>query len=281
MKITQTDSQLELKTSGAGQVITGVVLIAAGIGMAIVTHSPDADGKKAPVWVLLVAIAIALAGVAAIIFAKNRSVTIQKGGNTTVSAKRLIGGTPQSQTVPTASIVAVRLATYVESGGPNNNGNPSNSRRSTLSLVLNNNDLVEVGSSSGNSSFSFNGLNVSSLISRAPLSKEANQTAGFLGVPLQADDTSSIAGAVRSVRNAFQQGSPDPAGPPAQTTSFNPEPPAQPAQQPASPAPAVQLPQPQAPLPPTPPAIPQQPSGQVPPSSDPGTPPPYTPTGQQ
>lgn len=256
--------------------------------MATTLHNAvGTDGKKAPVWAMFIGIGVILVGAAMMFFAKNRSVTIQKGGNTTVSAKRVIGlGAPQQQTVPTANIVAVRLSTYVDRSGDTVGGNPSNSRRSVLSLVLNNNDLIEVGGSGGGG-ISFNGLNVSSLILKAPLSKEANAAANFLGVPLQADDTSTIAGAVKSLKAAFEQGStapPQQPRQPVQPTPFNPTPPPAPTQ-PVPPAPpAATPPPPVSPMPPAPAAPPQPPaapSSQVPPPpvSENGPPPPYTPPG--
>jgi hypothetical protein len=268
MKTTQTDNQIELKSSGAGQVFFGVVLVIVGIIMAIfLLGSADDSGKKAPAWTILIGVAMALGGIAAILFAKNRSVTIQKGGNTTVTVKKVLGGGPQAQTIPTANIIAIRLATYIDqTASSNGSGNPNNSRRSTLSLVLNNNDLVEVGSSGKKGGFSLNGINLGSLVSKAPLSKEADQLTAFLGVPLQADDTSSIGGAIKAVQSAFQHE-------PSQPAPFNPDAQVQP---PAAP-PTVPTPPVAPPVPPAQPPIPQTPQ-QVPPTENPGgPPPPYTP----
>lgn len=274
MKVIQSGDQLELRSSGIGQLLIGIIFTVIGIGLTILLlTTPSDNGKKAPLWSVLIGLVFIIAGILAAIFAKNRSVVMRKGGDTTVTAKRLFGGAPQQQSVPTASIVAVRLSTYIDNTGNTSSngsmGNPQNSRRSVLSLVLNNNDIIEAGSSGGKGGFSINGLNVSSLIMKAPLSKEANETANFLGVPLQADDTSSIAGAVRSVKAAFENG--QPAQPPAQTTSFNPNPA----------APAAPVPTPQAPVPPPQPAQqPQATQPAPPPENPPGPstpPPPYTP----
>lgn len=267
MKITQTDSQIQLKSSGIGQLLTGLFMVIVGIGLTIVLlASPGDNGKKAPAWTIVLGIAFVIFGVLMAVFSKNRTVTVQKGGDTTVNAKRMLGGSPQQQSVPTANIVAVRLSTYMQntsntdgSGGFSNSG--SSSRRSILSLVLNNNDLIEVGGSGGGTGgFSVNGINVSSLITKAPLSKEANQVATFLGVPLQADDTSSIASTIKSIGTAFHQESSQP----TQSTPFNPD------AQPQVPA-----------TPPIPPAVPAAPQAPVPPAENSGgpaaPPPPYTP----
>ncbi len=277
MKITQTDTQLEIKSNGVGQMIIGLIMVIGGIATAIfLPGATDDRGQQMPGWIALIGAAVAVAGIAFIFFAKTRKVTIQRSGNTTITAKRVIGGGSQAQTIPTATIVAVRLSTYIEStsdpDGGISGGNPTSSRRSLLSLVLNNNDLVELGNSGGNGSFSINGLNVSGLISKAPLSKEANQIATFLGVPLQADDTSSIAGAVRSVKAAFSQPG---SQPPAQTTSFHAAP------QQSSPTPPSSVTSPPAlvqqaqPL--SPPTAPSTPALSPPPQPSPPTQPPLPP----
>jgi hypothetical protein len=252
MKITQTDTQLEIKSSGIGQAIIGFIMVVGGTATAVLLPGATDDrGQQVPGWVVLIGLAVAIVGVAFIFFAKNRRITIQHGGNTEITAKRIIGGGHQTQTITTASIVAVRLSTYVEStsdpDGGVSGGNPASSRRSVLSLVLNNNDLVELGNSGGNN-FNINGLSIGGLISKAPLSKEANQLATFLGVPLQADDTSSIAGALRSVKNAFGQQA---SQPPTQSPSLNPTQPPLPSAPPTNPAP-------QPPTPPQNPVAPQQ-----------------------
>lgn len=285
MKVITSGDQLELRSSGLGQFLGGILMVAVGIVVTVLLlGTTSSNGKKAPVWSVIIGVVFVIFGVVMVIFAKNRSVVMRKGGDTTVRLKRVFGGTPQQQSVPTASIVAVRLSTFMQNSGTtaggvgvSSAGNPQNSRRSVLSLVLNNNDLIEVGASSGTlGGLNVNGMNVTSLISKAPLSKEANEAANFLGVPLQADDTSSIAGAVRSLKNAFEgQGQPgqvpQPGQPPTQTASFNPDP-----QAPAQPQ------APQAPAPPAP-QIPQQPASQpiIPTEVNPGgqqtPPPPYTP----
>jgi hypothetical protein len=239
MKITQTDTQIELKSNGIGQFLLGVALTVVGVGVTFfLVAVPSDNGKKAPAWSYLVGLAFALVGILAAISAKNRTIVGQKGGETTVRDKRLLGGSPRQQSVPTANIIAVRLYTYAQSNATDGglNSNAGTTRRSVLSLVLNNNDVIEIGSS-GNSGFSFNGMNIGSLIAKAPLSKEANQVAAFLGVPLQADDASSITGALKSVKEAFGQGQAPQA--PQATSSSSPQP------QPAPPAaPATSTPQP-------------------------------------
>lgn len=277
MKLQQTGDQIELKSNGIGQLLVGLVFVAAGIGVTVlIATSTSTNGKKAPIWVTAFGLLFVAIGAGVMFMAQNRRVVIQRGGNVTVTGKRLLGGSPQQQSVPVANVLAVRLTTSADYSSAGD-GDTTNQRRSVLSLVLNNNDLIEIGSARSHG-ISINGINVSNLITKAPLSKEANQLATFLNVPIQASDTSTIAGAVQSIKSAFQQ----PSAGPAPITEFNP-----------NPAPAVQ-PQPAQPAAPRPsapqssispqnipqPVIPPQPSGAqspAPPQSPPpGQNPPQT-----
>lgn len=286
MKLTQTDNQIEVKNNGIGQLLIGAVFFVAGIAVtALILSSHSSDGKKAPIWVVLFGLLFCVIGVFIAFMAQNRRTTIQKGSNVTVWAKRLLIGAPQEQSVPTSSVVAVRLTTSADYSAAQD-GDTTNQRRSVLSLVLTNNDLIEVGSAGTKNMISINGMNVSNLISKAPLSKEANQLASFLGVPLQASDTSTIPGMVQSVKSAFQNDGSNgsgPVSPPTQTASFNPAaavPPNTPAPQPqppvspVAPTPAAPAPPqpPQAPAPPAPPAAPLPPAPSSPMPTPPGPP---------
>lgn len=247
MKVIQTDNQIEIKSSGIGQLITSIIISLVGIGLTIFVFAgpPDDKGNKMPIWMAGIGLAFVAVGIGFLLFSKNRSTVIQKDGTTTITAKRILGGQTQNTSFPTSNITSVRLSTYAD-----NTANSGMQRRSVLELVLNNNDIIDIGSSSSRG-VSFNGMNVGSLIMKAPLSKEANQIASFLGVPLDANDASSIAGAVKSVTSAFQSTKPSS---PQQPTEFNPE--SQNANpQPTPPVPPVQ-PQPPQPAPPVPPQEP-------------------------
>lgn len=264
MKIIQTNDQMEIKSSGFGQLALGIILALGGIGTAVVVLG----GKKAPIWAALIGLGMVIIGILTALFAKNRKAILQLGGNVTVTDKRVIGGGVQQQSVPISSVVAVRLSTYLENTGNYNDGNRSTSRRSVLGLLLSDNDIIQLGSSGGGG-FTVNGLNVSSMIMKAPLSKEANQIAAFLGVPLQADDSSSIAGAVQSLKSAFGQPTAS-----EQPTAFNPNetpaPPQQTVQSMPQVAPAATAQQPS--------AAPQTPAT---PAAPPNPAPPYTPEPPQ
>lgn len=275
MKISQTNNQLEIKNSGLGSIILGVVFVVVGIIMTIVMLSgsaTDENGESAPAWAVLFGVVFAVVGCLVAWFAKSKKTVLQQGANTTVSAKRVLSGKTSEQTFPTANITAVQLHTYINNTG---NDTSNRSRRSTLSLLLNNNDVVELGSANSNG-ISLNGMNISNLIRKAPLSKEANQIASFLGVPLQNSDVSSITGAVQSIKQGFGGNNPGQQTPTtvSQNQAPNPTQPAQPTQPQGQPQPNPQ-PQP-GPTPPSPPQPnpspqpqPQQTNQPVPPPQNP------------
>jgi hypothetical protein len=173
------------------------------------------NGEPEPAWVSLFGVVFAVIGYLLAWFAKNKKTVLQQGANTVVSAKRILGGKTSEQSFPTANISAVQLHTYMDNTPSSSS---SSSRRSTLSLLLNNNDIVELGSA-GSNGFTVNGMNIGNLIRKAPLSKEANQVAAFLNVPLQKSDNSSITGAVQSIKQAFKGNQPGQQTPPTVSQS--------------------------------------------------------------
>lgn len=202
MKILNTNNQLEIKQSGIVQVIVGFVTIVVGIGLVIFSMTSNKPGQSFPVAPLAIgAVAIIIGGLI-IGFAKNRHFILRLGGDTTVESKRIIGGSQTAQSFPTANIVGVRLYTTAsqttDSTFNDSSTTPlsvSNNRKSVLSLLLVNNDVVEIGSASGSGG-------IGTIISHAPLSKEANKIASFLKLPLDAQDSSSLMGAVNTIKNA-------------------------------------------------------------------------------
>lgn len=210
MKITQTESTIEIKQSGLGQIIAGGITVLIGVAVVIVFLSGMVSNVEAPGWVApLIGVVMIVFGIFFILMSRDKTIIIEKAGQVIVRTKKLIGGSANQATVPTADVVAVRLSTYIDNTGSTqnrNHGRSDGSKRSTLSLILKNNDTIELGTSTtmvGGSRV--NGVDVANLIMKAPLSKEAEQVATFLGVPLQADDTSSLVGAVQSIKNAVLQ----------------------------------------------------------------------------
>lgn len=204
MKIYQTDTQIEIKTSGLTQAILGVAVAIIGIILAVAALAGVAksgDGTTSPAWVSLIGLAVLIVGGLLAFFSKNRDIILQKGGISSVNSKRVFGGQSKTESFDTIRVTAVNLSTYFANSS---SGSSSRQRRSALSLILDDNSRVEIANS-GSSSFSFEGISLTDLIAKAPLGKEANQIAAFLGVPLQSADMTNPIALIKSVASAFGQ----------------------------------------------------------------------------
>lgn len=180
MKIIQKANLLEIHINGFKSILMGLVLTVFGFYGAAAFYNES----KSMVPVLLAGI-FALGGVALIFYSKSRSIFIEKEGVMTIVEKYLIsmGDKPKKQSTPTASIVAVNLTTYTEQN-KNSDGNITRKRVSELSLQLKNNDLINIQKSSGGN-LQVSGFEWIGLITKAPLSNQAEQIANFLGIPLK------------------------------------------------------------------------------------------------
>lgn len=232
MKITGTNDQMNVKVGGLGQLIIGLVFIVLGIALTVFILSGPKDsttGKAAPTWLAIMGVAFALVGILVALTAKNLYITMQRGGDTTMFAKRLLGGKSQHQSFPTGNIKAVELSTSTQLTGGANQAGPS--RQSTLFLIMADNSRVTIASGSKGSS-SINGLSLG-FMQKAPLSNEANQIAQFLNVPVQSDGTGSLAQGigdlVETVKDKVSGPTGESAAPPVAGTPATPTPPAGPA----------------------------------------------------
>jgi hypothetical protein len=208
MKIVTSDNQLEITESGLGQVIVGVIFMVLGVGTAVVPliiKAANRGNQFNPLLTLGIGAILLVVGGLIMAFAQNRHFVFQLGANTTIESKRMFGGKQDVQSFPTASIVAVRLLTsetHDQSSqfGQSDNSNASSpTRRSVLSVVLNNNDIVTVAQKSSAVSGG-----IGSIISHAPLTKEATKLAEFLKLPLDAEDASSLISVVKMIKEATQ-----------------------------------------------------------------------------
>lgn len=218
MKINQTQTQLELKTSGLSQAITGIILIIVGIivAVAVLNGAIKIEGGKAlPMWAALAGLVFVVAGILSAFFARNRDIILQKGGTSTVTSKRFFGGQPQNTTFDTNKVVAVSLSTHLtrDNNMDSNTGSHSSTHRhSELSLVLDDNSMISIASSGGSGgSFSFG---MSNFITKAPLGKESEQIATYLGIPLQSsgmfNPISDIKSVVDTIHDSASQIQPQP-----------------------------------------------------------------------
>lgn len=240
MKIQTTGEQMQIKTGGITQLIMGVVFSLVGAGVAILPFLgvESSDGKKMPIWLGLIGLVFLALGVYLVLSAKNTIITLVKNGQSNVTAKRLLGGSAQTQNFQTSAIIAVNLSTrneYVNTGTAGTNNRSTTQRRSDLHLILNDNSTIEI-TSSGQSGVGFNGFNMTSLVRKAPLSREAEQIAGFLGVQVKYEDFSSIEGIKNLITGKKQDR-------PQTTTPINPDaPPVEEIPQPGAPAQPPQAP---------------------------------------
>ena len=235
MKIQQPTPDTLITKSGAGAgLFIGLLFMAIGIGGVVFALSGAAASKS----ILLAAGAIFFVIGALVFFtASSETVVLRKSGQSSVENKRAIGGSKTSQTFDTATIRSVRLVTTMlptNTGGGLNSSRASNGRQSQLSLELNDNSQIVLGTASGGGGLSVNGIGVTDLIQKAPLSKEAHQISEFLGVPLDAGDFSNPIATIRSVKDAVmgrnEQPTATPPTVPGAAQSAAPEAPMQPPQ---------------------------------------------------
>jgi hypothetical protein len=145
-----------------------------------------------------------LGGIVTALLAKNEDSIFQKGGNSTITLKRILFGSPKIISFETKRIQSVCLITVYSSDMDNNSSGMK--RSSQLSVMLDDNSLVRLAQSSFSSSASFNGVNIGGLVTKAPLSKQAEQIAQFLGVPLESSgDVPSIGNIVKGITEAVHE----------------------------------------------------------------------------
>lgn len=217
MKIQQpSPDELQVATSATSGVTVGMIFLLLGIGAFVASFIVDFNGSK--LLPMAGGIIFFVVGLTVLLTASSETVVLRKGGQSSVQKKRAIGGGSKAQAFDTAAVVSVRLVTTRNTAfNPSaNQPNQANQRRSILSLILNDNSEVTLGSSQGGSGLSVNGVSVGGLVQKAPLADEAQQIAAFLGVPLDAADQTNLITGIRSVADAvMNRGEPEAAQPTA------------------------------------------------------------------
>ncbi|MCX6727300.1 MAG: hypothetical protein NTX11_00610 [Candidatus Saccharibacteria bacterium] len=209
MKITQTETKLELVDSGITNLIVGVLMTVIGLifAVAIVTGSINSNsGKPTPIWVAGILGIVCVAGIFVIMKAQKKIIVLDKSGPSSVTTTRIIGGKTEVTEISLASITSVELIVRISDNIDSDNRRRSQ-MQSYLSLVQNNNQKIQITNSTNSSRFSFanTGIGVS------PLENEATQIATFLGVPLNKPNN-EIGEMVNAIKDVFQ-GSPTAATP--------------------------------------------------------------------
>jgi hypothetical protein len=188
MKLIMLDPmRLQINNSGITTLILGAVFAVIGVGGGIFAAT-NSGGQW---WLLIVTGAFFLFGIVAIVFAKSTVVLLEKAGTSTITSKRLLGGSPNQQTFQTQQINAVVLSTvnqYTRETPTNNTATQEiqKTTSSTLSLHFLDNSSVVIAKKNRSSNTNVGGISIGTMQS-APLQKEAQQVADFLGVPLSYD----------------------------------------------------------------------------------------------
>lgn len=196
MKIQTSGDQMIIKTGGITQLVLGIVFVLVGVFTAALPFIgiTSNNGEKVPAWVSLFGLAFLAVGIYLLLSAKNRAISLVKNGQSNVTEKKLLGGGVKSQNFQTSVIVAVDLSTRNETESSGANDRSTTERRSDLKLILNDNSTVDVTSSASRGGFNLNGVDMTNIVRKAPLSREAEQIAAFLGVPVKYEDASSMQG---------------------------------------------------------------------------------------
>ena len=115
MKITQTDNQLEIKSSGILALIMGILLIIVGIIVLITVLTGiwkiDGKGQSTVIVGPIVGIVLIVSGVISAFLASNHDTVLQKGGTSTVTLKHILFGKVKVVSFETKRIQAVFLMT--------------------------------------------------------------------------------------------------------------------------------------------------------------------------
>lgn len=167
--------------------------------MAIATLTGVLD--DAPWWLALLGAVFAGVGFLVMFSAKKRTVKLVKDGRSSVHEKRLIGGQTTAADFALSDVASVNLHTRINHSNSSSDSGPK--RVSQLLLTMNNNDQILIGKKTGNAGgLRINGMNAGSLIQKAPLSKEGEQIAEFIGVPFHANTPGSVVEAVKNIAGA-------------------------------------------------------------------------------
>ena len=198
MKISKEQNTLHIKKSGWSQVVVGAITLLIGLGVGF--FGVVSDGIEEPLLVYVVAGAFSIFGAAFLALAKHMKASLQLGGQSHVVAKRVIGGKTERQDFATNDITGVELVTNTQRSTRTGSSSRGSSTQfvSELFLVLANGDRVKLGKKSKQGT----GVAGVSVMLKAPLSKEANEIAEFLGVPLNGGDPGGSM--MDKAKNAFK-----------------------------------------------------------------------------
>lgn len=209
MKITQTETKLELVDSGVTNLIVGLFMTIFGLffAVAIATNKINSNLEKPiPLWVAGILAAVCLVGVYIVMKAQNKTTVFDKAGPSSIKTKQLIGGKITDTPVNIASIASVELSVHISDSYDSNNRRQTQ-RQGYVSLVMTDKQKILIANSSNTTRVSFNIFGfLNSKLSSLPLEKEATQIATFLGVPLTKPNIEEALEAVQTFTKAIFTG---------------------------------------------------------------------------
>src|SRR5262245_34361635 len=136
MKIINDTNRMEISTNGLKNIVGGVIFTLFGLQLVYTVLGQDNS-----IYPMLFGCLFAIVGVAILFFSKSKTIILEKEGNTTITSKYTIGmGQTKQESLPTADIAAVMLATRFQENR-SSDGNTTPKTTSLLSLLLKNNDV--------------------------------------------------------------------------------------------------------------------------------------------
>ncbi|MEI6480859.1 MAG: hypothetical protein WCO19_01000 [Candidatus Saccharibacteria bacterium] len=191
MKITQTETQLQLVDSGITNLVVSIGMVIGGLlfSVAILTGSlKSSDGKATPVWLAGISLLVSALGVFIALKAQKKTIILNKSGPSSITTKKLLGGEVSNTALDIQNVKAIELR-VTATQNVDSDGRRRSQMQSFVSMRLQDNSLIDLASTtkSGSIALSF-GTFSSNNFQKAPLSKEAKQVSDFLGVPLNVAD---------------------------------------------------------------------------------------------
>ena len=194
MKIqTVSNDELQIQSSGKWVFIFGIALIPIGIAAGVALFLTQENKMTG-----LIGLAALAVGAALIFFAENKTITLRKSGLSSITTSKLMSSETRKQEFDARGAQFIELQVSRETSN-DTNGSKNTSLSSEMYLHIPNTVATLLARESNSLNFSVGVLDFGELLGHAPLQKEAQIVADFLGVPVQINDMSSIMGAVKTM----------------------------------------------------------------------------------
>lgn len=194
MKIqTVSSDELQIQSSGKWVFIFGIALIPIGIAAGVALFLTQENKMTG-----LIGLAALVVGAALIFFAENKIITLRKSGLSSITTSKLMSSETRKQEFDARGAQFIELQVSRETSN-DSSGNKNTSLSSEMYLHIPNTVATLLARESNSLNFSVGVLDFGELLGHAPLQKESQIVADFLGVPVQINDMSSIMGAVKTM----------------------------------------------------------------------------------